>query len=337
MNSDKKHIIVGLFVLGGLVLLALLVIWFQGLALTLRGGYTVSGHLATSTGVRAGKRVLMDGLEVGEVHDVVTSLPDRPGVWVRMRIAPQTRIPLEARLVAQQSAVGDVSLDFQTKQAPTGFLPTDGAAAVEGVVLSPALLPEDLVADFRKTLGQLDGAGDLIKNLTELTAPRSLKDVASGKPKNLMTALEQFQESAKGIQDFLQDNDTKKLFASASQAADNLTSTLEDARQAIDAFKTTADTYNEAGKKADAMVVKGTEMITEFGEDADDARKMIENLNGLVTDLRAGKGSLGQLIASDELHRELTNLVENLTTMTRSADKLIIMWRHEGIMAKEGK
>jgi ABC-type transporter Mla subunit MlaD len=354
MNSDKKHIIVGLFVLGGLVLLALLVIWFQGLAIMLRGGYVVSGHLTTSTGVRAGKRVLMDGLEVGEVREVVTSLPGRPGVWVRMRIAPDIRIPLEARLIAQQSAVGDVSLDFQTTRTPTGYLPTDGLAAIDGVIQSPALLPEDLVAKFNKVLDQfngagdlvpkfgkaldqLGGAGDLIKNLTDLTAPRTLKDVAAGKPKNLSTALEQFQDSAEGIKDFLQDAETKKLFASASKAADDLSKTLEDARQAIDAFKTTADTYTEAGKKADAMVVKGTEMISKFGKDADAAQKVIENMDGIVNDLRAGKGSLGQLIANDELHRDLTNLAENLNTMTQNANKLIIMWRHEGIMAKEGK
>ena len=79
MNDDKKHIFVGLFVLGGLVLLMTLIVWFQGIAVYLRGGYEVRAHLDSSAGIRAGKRVTLDGLEIGDVREVVSSLP-HPGV-----------------------------------------------------------------------------------------------------------------------------------------------------------------------------------------------------------------------------------------------------------------
>ena len=68
--NDRKHVVVGLFVLGGFVLLGILIIWFEGVSHLVRGGYVVRGHLPSAKGVRAGKRVHLDGIEIGDVTDI---------------------------------------------------------------------------------------------------------------------------------------------------------------------------------------------------------------------------------------------------------------------------
>ena len=73
--NDRKHIIVGLFVLGGLILLGTLIVWFKGVSVMFSGGYVVSTHTSSAEGIRASKRVHMDGIDVGEIIEVVSSQP----------------------------------------------------------------------------------------------------------------------------------------------------------------------------------------------------------------------------------------------------------------------
>jgi len=337
--NDKKHVIVGLFVLGGLILFGTLIVWFQGVAGLLRGGYTVRGHLPSSMGVRAGKRVHQDGVEVGEVQDVVSSLPERPGVWVVMHIQPDVEIPREACFIAQSTTIGDMFLDFLITAQPTAYLPKDGSAKVEGTIRPPSLLPEDLMADFRDAMSKIQKIDKVIDNLKELTEPRSLEEVDAGtKPRNLSSALAQFEVTAKSVQTLVEDKETKRLFTRASEVAEELGTAIKEARETLAALRKTAETYTEAGKKAGDLLDKGGQMVEKFSKDADEAQKTIANLNSLVDDLRAGKGTVGQLVSSDELHRKLTTLVENLTTMTENANRLITLWRYEGVIwGKEKK
>lgn len=337
--SDRKSVIVGLFVLFGLGILGWLIIWFEGVAVVIRGGYVVSGHLPSAVGVRGGKRVHQDGIEIGDVREVTSSQPDRPGVWVHMRINPEVRIAREAVFVAQQSTVGDLYLDFRTTAKPTGYLSTDGEAKIEGVIKAPTLLPEDLMSDFREAMNKFGQLDAILANLQELTEPRTLKDVAAGKRRNLWTTLDQFEATAKSVQDQLEKPDSQfgRLMTTARQAATDLRKTLAEASKTLEAVGETGKTLQEAGKKADALIGKADALMAKLSKDADHAQKLMENMNGLVTDIRGGKGTLGKLLTDDELHHALVTLIENLGTMADNLDRLVTMWRQEGVLSKEGK
>ena len=66
--NNRKQIVVGLFVIVGLVLLGTMIVWFEGVAFLIRGGYIVTAHMDNAIGIREGKRVNVDGIEVGEVR-----------------------------------------------------------------------------------------------------------------------------------------------------------------------------------------------------------------------------------------------------------------------------
>ena len=322
--NDRKHIVVGLFVLGGLVLLGVLVIWFEGMARFVRERYEVRGHLPSSIGVRVGKRVHKDGVEVGDVLDVLSSLPPRPGVWVVMRIDEDVDIPKEAQFVAQQTTIGDVFLDFETRVPSTTRLAKDGTAEIEGIIKTPSLLPEDVMEDVREGIATLKRLEPLSKSLEELVAPRSIEEVESGaKPANLSSAVKQFQATAKTLQDELKSPESGfgQLLARAQKSADDLSATLAAVRE-------TAAVYKETGTKAGALA-------DQFKKDAEETQKLLAQVGTIVEGVRQGKGTLGKLVADDELHLKLTTLTEDLIGLTDNLNRLITMWREEGVLSKE--
>jgi ABC-type transporter Mla subunit MlaD len=396
----------------------------------------VTGHLSNAIGIRTGKRVHLDGIEVGEVLSVATSQPAQPGVLVTLRINPEQLVPSEAELVAQQSAMGDMFLDFrtppkivgtwkvsgpspcggttlecrfpdrpdirpttlaylggkkvgqvaevapgppdvgglavrmfvdpgitvpqgatlvaqqtvlrdpylefQTQARPPMFLPTDGTARVEGTIRPPALLPDDLMRDFREAMGTFQGLDDLVANLTALTAQ---PPAATGAPpRNLWTALAQFEATAKSLQEQMDDptSDFRQVLASARRAAEDVRETLTAARKALEsADKTMATlaeagkTFQETGKKAGDAFDKGAALMEKLNKDTDKVVTMVERFDGLVKDIRDGKGTLGRLATDDEAYRALVTLMEDLKTLGDNMNRLVTMWREEGLLSKE--
>jgi phospholipid/cholesterol/gamma-HCH transport system substrate-binding protein len=356
--NDRKYILVGLFVLGGLIILATLIIWFRGVAELVQGGYVVSVHLPTSDGVRGGKPVTQDGLPVGYVMDATSSLPERPGVWIRIRITGSHQIPQSATFVAQQNMVGEIALDFKSAAAlevypATEYLPMDGTARLEGLAKGVSLLPESIVGDLHDgivALGrgaeQLRGLDILIVNLKELTDPRTLADLKAGKHENLWTTLAQFEEAARAIQNQLQNADSPfgKLLANGQKAVEDFRSVLGQAGKSVETIGKAAESAGKTLSEFDAaaQTIKTTgdravAFLDKLSKDSDQLAALLKNLNDVIADARQGKGTLGQLIATDQLHRELVNLVENLQSMSDNANRLITMWREKGLLSKEGK
>jgi phospholipid/cholesterol/gamma-HCH transport system substrate-binding protein len=330
--NDKKHVIVGLFVLVGLVLLGLMVVWFEGVAWLMRGGYQVSARIDTALGVREGKRVTMDGIEIGEVRQIATARPEAEGVWIRMYINKSTAIPAHFILVAQRGLTGDVLLDFEPDPdvAPPKtitYLARDGKAVVEGRI--ETFLPKDVITKF----------GKMMDNLEQLTEPRTLEEVKAGKPMNLASALAQFQLTAATLQTEIEDpkSEFNLLLATARTSAADLSKTLGEVDNTLAKVQTIAQTYEKAGVALTKTSADVSTAIERVAKDAEDLRILITNINTLVENFQKGKGTLGKLVTSDELHRELVNLIENIQKMTDNANRLFILWREEGVFSKEGK
>jgi phospholipid/cholesterol/gamma-HCH transport system substrate-binding protein len=344
--NDKKHILVGVFVLVGAILLGTMIVWFEGVAIFVRGGYAVDVHLDSAVGIRPGKRVHLDGIEVGEVIAVTSAEPERRGVWLGLRLNVGTQVPENARFVAQQSATGgDAFMDFQTA-APSKIFLKD-KARIDGAILPPTLLPPDLVANFN-----------------DLIMPRSLEEVKAGKPANISSALAQVQVTALAIQnEFQQPESSFRVFlGKASTSTEELTKTLKiiqdtltkpdsdlnrlltDSRKMVNdvdatllSVRTTAETYTKAGVSLTETSEEAKKALAEFNKDAQEIGVLAKNLNAVAENLQKGQGTMGKLMTSDELHRQLVTLVENLQKMTDNTNRLITLWREQGVFSKEGK
>lgn len=353
-KSNTRYVITGLFVIVGIALLGLLIIWFEGVASVIRGGYEVRAALENSYGIREGKRVHRDGMEVGEVLAVRSRLPEELGVWLVMRINADETIPARAKFIIQQSTVGDRFLDFRTQELPVrDTLPTDGSAVIpmEDVhVRAPSILPDELMESLREGMNQLGGLQDVVESLRELLEPRDLAAVKKGrKPANLSSMIEQFSLAAAVIQKRADDPRTVKLMESSREAADELKTTLTRARKTMDEIDKTVAVYRKTGEQAGEALegVKSTaETYRELGDeakraaaafahDAEKAEKLIDELTAIATAVREGEGTVGKLITDDELHRILVTLAENLNQTADDVQRLVTMWREEGILSKQ--
>jgi phospholipid/cholesterol/gamma-HCH transport system substrate-binding protein len=310
--TKLRHVALGFFVVAGLALIGFLIVWFGAVARFIRPHYTVQGHLPSAMSVRPGKVVHVDGMEVGEVVDVTSSQPQRPGAWIHMHIRAEHKVPAGAQFVAQQSAVGDIMLDFRTEKPSEEHLPTDGSARVDGVIRAPTLLPEDMMEQVRRGLSAIKRVEPMLDHLLEMTEPRSLEEVEAGEPASLSSAIAQFQATAKSIHVIASDPRVEKLLSG-----------IERLEKAFDGLQ--------------ALMDKGNALAAEWQGSGKEAREALAEIRALVADVRDGKGTLGKLATDPELHDALTTLVENLDSMVRNADRLMTLWREEGILAKQEK
>jgi len=98
--------------------------------------------------IRIGHRVRLEGNEVGSVVDALPQPNDQPHVVVDMRVRKGVEIPEKAVLIAKQTAGGDPLIEFLGQEPQPSYLPMDGTAEVEGHIMAPSLLPEELVKNL---------------------------------------------------------------------------------------------------------------------------------------------------------------------------------------------
>ena len=285
--------------------------------------------------LRPGNPVRMGGKQVGSVETAAPREKGQPGVGIGLRLQKGTVVPARTQIIATEPGVGEACVEFR----PSAYLTTDGKAEVNGVVKGPELLPEDLMTDFREAMGKFEQLDAILNNVQEFTEPRTLKDVEAGKQMNLWTVLEQVQRSAETMQVQMEKptGEIGGLVADARKAAQALKKAMDKAGKTLDTVDEAGKTIQQSGKKVNALVTKGDAFIAKLAKDTDEAKKLVQNLNALVTDVRSGKGTFGKLVTDDELHRALVTLIENLKTTTDNINRLAVMWRQEGAFSKEGK
>ena len=93
--------------------------------------------------------------------------------------------------------------------------------------------------------------------------------------------------------------------------------TLETAQQTLTALTPPAtalmtDATRVTGLVTEARVDKAIAAADNAATAAGHAGGLIDNVNGMVTDLRAGKGTAGALLAKDELYSDLRELIRDL-------------------------
>jgi phospholipid/cholesterol/gamma-HCH transport system substrate-binding protein len=67
----------------------------------------------------------------------------------------------------------------------------------------------------------------------------------------------------------------------------------------------------------DGEMVPAVDVAPGFGALSASAGESLEQIGSLLTDLRAGRGTLGQLVTDDRLYRELTSFTESAAAVTR--------------------
>ncbi len=328
MSERGVEFKVGLLILSALGVAATLIFVLGGFSL--RSGYSLQVDYNFSGNIKPGAPVKLAGIKVGKVEDV--RLMDGS------TIDPATGRRVLVRL--------DVWIENRVKDSirkdAEFFVNTSG-------VLGEQYL--EIVPGNNYTDGPL-GAGVVVRGIdpprTDLIVSRlfmvldSLSEVLTEDRDFIRSLLEDGAGTVKTLNGILTDNreELGKLIVSANGLAGQAAITLEEVNAGIDpesirktlssaeSLMSTAEgslrqvTPEATSLLSDATRVTG--MLTEQRLDralkvADEAvalggkaGQLVGNVDGMVTDLRAGKGTAGALLVREELYADLREMLRDL-------------------------
>jgi len=235
-----------------------------------------------------------------------------------------------------------VTLDFVLPRTPDGHwvepgppLATDGSATISGTAdRGMGLLPKELTAQFGEFLDKFDRLDSVIVNLAEMTEPRSLADVDAGnKAPNMATAMARFDHAIRNLADDENVANIKQLLEQTNSTAVVFNETLLETRKVLGQLSTAVGKFT-----ADSEVVKEDtrKLLAKLHENAMRLADLLTTFNSLAKGVQEGEGTMGQLLKSDELHRQMVLLMVELQESAKALRRLVVKLEQEGLLRKGG-
>ena len=319
---------VGLLILAALAVFAIFIFLLGNFSLS--SGYTLYVDYQFSGNIKPGAPVKISGIEVGKVEEVEFlggKLDPKTGrrpqvrleVWIEDRAAESIRQDAEF-FINTAGVLGEQYLEI-VPGSDWERPPIEEGAIVVGV--DPPRT--DLVV--ARLYEVLDSLSLVLKNNKD--AIEDLITNGAGAIGEVNTILRENRAEVGALI-----GSTNVMFDSASTTLDRVNQGLSDPR-----------VVQRTLEDADALVVKADKTLTELAPPArellTDARRvtglvteprleralkladkavgatgkasaLLDNVNGLVTDLRAGKGTAGALLAREEIYADLREMIRDL-------------------------
>jgi len=340
MTEAQRNTAVGIFVLIGFGLLAGIILSFSNLAALARGGYTIEVRLNHSAGTMPGKLVHFNGVEVGSVESVGL-VADGVEVALVLKINRGTRIPGNAELNATSTGFGDTYLDIRLPTdalgrpvAPGTPVAQDGTARLKGVSGGSQLLPKSLTDRLEEFMTKFDYLDAAIRNLAEMTEPRTPAEVDSGaKPPNLSATVARFDATMARVADDQNARNLKELLANMADVSADLKRTVADADVF---FSKAAGSVDKITADVDDVKEKSNRLLGKLYDDAMKLSNLLGTMNSLAKGLQEGKGTAGKLLVSDELHKQLELMLVEAQLAFKEFRILMTKLEKEGVFRSGG-
>lgn len=289
---------VGLFILIGIVIIAVLSVKFGKLGQGLDKFYTLNAEFPNASGLLKGGDVLMFGARVGFAEQAPALVEGRYAVTVPLRVRAGVKIPKGAVFIIGSSGMmGDSYVSIELPPSPDmNNLFQDG----DNVVGSRIKGLTELTAESGSVIEEMK------KRLEELQKPiADVREQLLG-PKNLKN----LEESITNFRD---------TTINLKQTSKGLDEVVTKAREAAETLKEAMDTAKTAMGKVDGVVVKvdgaATDLknaLVDIHKAAETATKALDSAKNLFNKASSGKGALGMLIGDQETANDLKALIRNL-------------------------
>ncbi|HHY87142.1 MAG TPA: MCE family protein [Verrucomicrobia bacterium] len=303
MSKSRLETKVGLFVLIGLVLLAVLVLQFSKGTSFFRP--TMNIHLSTTSagGLRKNADVLMSGVKVGTVGDIRLS-PAGTNVWITLKIYHEFVIRDDAKFYIKQSGfLGDNYVDINPG-LNQGQPLTNNATAL-------AQEPFDLQEVARSAAGFVRRVDEAATKLNDAIADVRRLVLNEQTLRDLSATVSTMREASEQAVDTL--DAIESLFATNGPAVSQSASNLVVASEELNRFASAVNLVLATNAENLAVSMKNIETSTEM-------------LKTLLADVQAGKGLAGTLLHNEEMAANVAQIAENLSITTSNLNRLGL-WR----------
>lgn len=294
MSKPRTELKVGLFVLIGLVLAALLVIQFNKSAGPLTPTYRLYMKAKDVSGVIPGSFVLMAGVRIGSIEEI--RLDDTTGqVTMVARLLRKYHLRKDAQFLIRQSGfLGDQYIGvFQGKDKKSGVL-SDG----DQVICEE---PFDLGEVARSTGGLVKRVDTMVGQLSNAVARVDTTLLASDTLTNLAVTIANFRGVSERTLTTLQ-----KIEA----LVDTNSPTINTAVTNLNTFSLE---LNELAKDLRGTIATNREQLTASIRNIEHAT---EKLDATIGDINEGKGLAGKLIKNEQLATDMSLIMSNLQVLS---------------------
>ncbi|HEV2438128.1 MAG TPA: MlaD family protein [Verrucomicrobiae bacterium] len=309
MDKSRLETKVGLFVIVGLVLLAVLLIQFSKGTSIFRGTYELRLHADNVGGLKQRASVLLAGVQVGGVSDIQLA-EDGKSVTILLKIYKGCKIYHDARFVIQQSGfLGDqyIAIIPTANQPPVWTNGADVECEAPFNLQETARSAAGFIQRIDETAKKLDAAVTDVRRL--VLNDQTLTNFADT-INNLRTISAQATGTVANLNEMVTANG-----AQIDLAVSNLVFFSQDLIHLSDDAHGLISTN---GPEISAAV-KNIESST-------------ETLKKLTDDLQSGNGLAGTLLKNEQLSTNVQAVAANLAVATSNLNRLGLwhfLWHHE--------
>ncbi len=344
MEDTHKNLVVGLFVIAGLIALGTMILLFGEAPQAFTRSYLIKISFPSAGPVKESDPILLNGLQVGNIESIKPMSDIRKGVEMVCRINAKYRIPIDAQpLIKEQTmALGKPAIRIDVgPQNSDKMLPTDGTGELVGYVAGGL---EELIP--RETMKELEEAGlaltnlakalePVAKDLHELFKPVSVEklDQATGPSRplaNISTVVQRFDRSLKSINKIMADPNNQK---NLSMIIKNFRTISEQGLVLSAKLNSLTDRLQKLTGSADKKL---TTISSALMDNSSKLSTLLDRLNNIAYKADEGKGAIAKWLNDPELYDALVLTTKRLSLALDDLHQLLQQWRVKGLKLQGG-
>lgn len=303
-KSERSELLVGIFVLVGLILLGAFLFQFGILGKKSEDTYLVQVVVRDASGIREGAPVRLGGVEIGSVRRDPQLGESFSDLLLELEIYNGRRIPRNAEVrIGTSGLLGD---SFVRITPPAGRAESFYEEGEKIEAAGPNTV-DDLATGAVATLDQaadvLSEIGESVKQLNGMFEKFETGVLRDENVENLTTILEKLRVSSERFE--VATARLEPIFDQTEEAATGVTEAADKADVAFEKVGESLESFDEA-------VGTVPPVVGELDETLDELRATLAALNGLVGKIEHGNGVAGALLNDAALRRDLTSFVEKL-------------------------
>jgi phospholipid/cholesterol/gamma-HCH transport system substrate-binding protein len=303
-KSERSELLVGIFVLVGLVLLGAFLFQFGILGKPSEDTYPVQVVVRDASGIREGAPVRLGGVEIGSVSRDPQLGESFSDLLLDLEIFHGRRIPRNAEVrIGTSGLLGD---SFVRITPPAGKVESFYEEGETIKAAGPHTV-DDLATGAVATLDQaadvLSEIGESVKQLNGMFEKFETGVLRDENVENLTAILEKLRVSSERFE--VATARLEPIFDQTEEAATGVKEAADKADVAFEEVGESVEGFNEA-------IGTVTPVVGELDETLDELRSTLSSLDGLVGKIEHGNGVAGALLNDAELRRDLTSFVDKL-------------------------
>jgi phospholipid/cholesterol/gamma-HCH transport system substrate-binding protein len=290
-RSKDRAILVGVFVIFGLVAVLLSLFTFTDAAL-FRGRYIVTTYVKNAGGIRRGDPVQMRGVNIGRVQRFRLSR-DQDQVGIRLEIEGEYKVPADSKVILRSAGivggmVADIVPGTSEKMVGQGdTLPGESESSLSDVT-------SRISTQVETVLGNLQSLFDkaMIDNVHSSSAElnRTMKDASA-------TVAEQ------------------------RRALRDITASLQKSSASVEKL-TSSPEWDRSLKRVDSITARADDITKRLDAVSTTLEKSSQSVQAVIGRLDRGEGTLGKLTKDDKLYDRLSEAAANMNQASINLSKL---------------